>query len=584
MTELAALNIRITGDATDLSAAVATSKTELTGLGTAADRVGKNIIGAGAKLKGFSNAMGGAASHTANLTFQLQDIGMMLAAGQSPLMLAMQQGTQVSGAFMQMGVSAKTVGPVLLEAFSQLINPLSLITVGTIAVVAALGQWAMSAASTKEENAKLTAEIERQKAAIDGVIQATENLRLERGMINTGAQFRDEQIVLEEIVRLTKERAAAQERLNQLVSIGGRATAYADEAKASRDVLSAEIASLDAKIANLNKEREALGVRKQAQTLAETYKQLQQQIASMNISGPWRNVLGAIGDAYNAAVRYAEVAAQAKADAAMWVEKQQPGGIGDLANQYAQYGAGRAAFNRGAQQGVAFSGATAFGGGSGGGGGGGRDYAAELAAFEESLMTESELELAQFDLRQTALEEFLAQRVITQQEYQAYMEQIKTDHEQTMGQIEATAYAARLSQTADLFGQLASIAEIGGQKMVKAVAAAKAIEATINAYTAATAALAQPGLTLAGRFAAYASVLAAGLKGVAAIRSAGSGGGGGGGASIGAAAGAGAGSPLQVNLNTYGFGDFISRADFGSMLDKLGEVAGDRGYRIMVPA
>ena len=92
MTELAALNIRITGDATDLSAAVATSKTELTGLGTAADRVGNNIIGAGAKLKGFSNAMGGAASHTANLTFQLQDIGMMLAAGQGSKLLITCEG------------------------------------------------------------------------------------------------------------------------------------------------------------------------------------------------------------------------------------------------------------------------------------------------------------------------------------------------------------------------------------------------------------------------------------------------------------------------------------------------------------
>jgi hypothetical protein len=83
-----------------------------------------------------------------------------------------------------------------------------------------------------------------------------------------------------------------------------------------------------------------------------------------------------------------------------------------------------------------------------------------------------------------------------------------------------------------MFGALAGIAQAGGQKTAKIVAAFQAVEGTVNAYGAAIKALNTPGLTLAGRFAAYASVLAAGLKGVAAIRSAGGIGGGGASASV----------------------------------------------------
>lgn len=96
---------------------------------------------AGLQAQAFGRSMNGASGHTANLTFQLQDIGMMLAAGQNPLMLAMQQGTQVSGIFQQMGGSAKTIGPALVGAFSALISPMSLITLGSIAAGAAMIQW-----------------------------------------------------------------------------------------------------------------------------------------------------------------------------------------------------------------------------------------------------------------------------------------------------------------------------------------------------------------------------------------------------------------------------------------------------------
>jgi hypothetical protein len=156
-------------------------------------------------------------------------------------------------------------------------------------------------------------------------------------------------------------------------------------------------------------------------------------------------------------------------------------------------------------------------------------------------------------------------------------------HEQKLGEIQSTAQQQRLSETAGLFGALAGIAQSGGERMAKAAAAFQAIEGTVNAYGAAIKALNTPGISLAGRFAAYASVLAAGLKGVAAIRSAGGIGGGSGAAGAAVTQGASQG-PLQVSLNTFGAGDFLARADLGGLLDNLNKTAGDRGYRIMVPA
>ena len=41
-------------------------------------------------------------AHLANLGFQANDIFMMMAAGQNPMMLAIQQGTQVSQVFTSM--------------------------------------------------------------------------------------------------------------------------------------------------------------------------------------------------------------------------------------------------------------------------------------------------------------------------------------------------------------------------------------------------------------------------------------------------------------------------------------------------
>lgn len=77
-------------------------------------------------------------SHTANVFSQLNDIAVMLAAGQNPIQLAMQQGMQLNQVWGQMGGKVGAVGTVLRGAFMSLLNPLNLVTIGVIAGGAAL--------------------------------------------------------------------------------------------------------------------------------------------------------------------------------------------------------------------------------------------------------------------------------------------------------------------------------------------------------------------------------------------------------------------------------------------------------------
>jgi hypothetical protein len=88
------------------------------------------------------------AHHVQNLAFQFNDIGMMLAAGQSPLMLAMQQGTQVAQVLGPMGAAG--AARALAQGFMAFLNPMTLVTVGSIAAGAAMIQWLTGAGDEAE--------------------------------------------------------------------------------------------------------------------------------------------------------------------------------------------------------------------------------------------------------------------------------------------------------------------------------------------------------------------------------------------------------------------------------------------------
>lgn len=121
------------------------------------------------------------------------------------------------------------------------------------------------------------------------------------------------------------------------------------------------------------------------------------------------------------------------------------------------------------------------------------------------------------------------------QEVQAISQEMENLKDLTRGQL-----GEMLGAWSGYFNDLGSVMQSGNDKVLRIAKAFAAAEALINAYRAATQALADPTVPFWGKAAAYAQVLAAGLGAVNAIKGVNAGGGGGG--ASGVASGGGAGS------------------------------------------
>lgn len=104
------------------------------------ERLKTSATTAGAAMKAANaNAApsGAQRMNSANLGYQFQDIAVTSAMGMSPLMIGLQQGTQLASVI---GTMERPVAG-LAAAFGSLINPVSLITIGLTAGTAALIQY-----------------------------------------------------------------------------------------------------------------------------------------------------------------------------------------------------------------------------------------------------------------------------------------------------------------------------------------------------------------------------------------------------------------------------------------------------------
>lgn len=134
------------------------------GAAKASDELGRKsrtAAGGVSTLGGSSSRAGGqvdemavanrrAAGSMGNLVAQGNDVITMLIAGQNPMQLAIQQGTQINQVWGQMGVKGKGAFKVVGGAIMSMLSPINLITIGSIAAAGAMTQWFASA----EEEAK----------------------------------------------------------------------------------------------------------------------------------------------------------------------------------------------------------------------------------------------------------------------------------------------------------------------------------------------------------------------------------------------------------------------------------------------
>lgn len=115
------------------------------------------------QMSGMTTNTNAAAGAVTNIGYQFQDIAMMIASGQSPFMLAMQQGTQLSGILNSM----KNPIQGLASAFLTVINPVSLITIATIGLGAAAIQ---AFASVTSGSSKATKSLEEHGKWLKGIL------------------------------------------------------------------------------------------------------------------------------------------------------------------------------------------------------------------------------------------------------------------------------------------------------------------------------------------------------------------------------------------------------------------------------
>lgn len=171
---------------------------------------------------------------------------------------------------------------------------------------------------------------------------------------------------------------------------------------------------------------------------------------------------------------------------------------------------------------------------SGGGGARSDRFEQDLNRLVQSLETERETLEREYAEREALLNDFRAREFLSEEAHKQSLLRLEEEYHDSLRQLGMNASNQRLQEVSGFFGAMEQLALNSGKGLAKAAAVFGGIEATINAYRAATQALADPSVPFYAKAAAYASVLATGLGAAKAIRSAG--------AKIGAAGGGGGGA------------------------------------------
>ena len=553
MTELAALNVKITGDASALKAAVAAAQGDLGKLAAAANAAGLKVTGLGNKFTGAGAAAGNFSNVARGAAQQLSQVGQQtMATGNFIQALAIQ--------LPDLGLAFGAVGA----------------AVGLVAGVA-LPLLASAFFSTSEDAAALA-------AATKDLSEATEAFRVQSDAIKFGV---DEAEVAK--VRELNGLMVELTRINQ---------AYQNtDDLGKRQRLSEEAAIIKRKLADVQKEVDAYrAARAELERItAETEATARSARNAYIVYGRTRQEASALADKVVLAGLAASKLSLIKfgnIDAAAAAALTLAGNLGiayneavALSNMWDNLQAG--SDERGSQRKTVRGANTRMpkqpwmDTGAKGGGGGVNPIVSELETLRESLIGQEQAQIESFARQQEVLRSALEQRLITQQEYAALMEASQRQHAETMESIDVWRYGSGLAKAEAFFGGMADALAAGNEKMQKVSRGFAAVEALINAWRAYSQTLADPSLPFATKFLAAAKVLAAGMGAVNAIRNGGRSAAGGGDATAQSAPAQA--SPLQVSLNTYGFGDMIRTSDLGGLLTQLNNAAGDRGYTILVP-
>jgi hypothetical protein len=506
MTELAALNVRITGDSGDLTAAVNSAKTQLGGLNTTITQTKANAAGMGGALSGLATRMQGAGGKIGGIAMQLQDMAVQASMGTSAMIILGQQGSQVASMFGPLGAAfgaVLAVAPLLAVAFM--------------------------------DNAKNASAL---TSAMDELTAATEAFRISAQAIRLGVDER-EVLIIEELARATADLTAQEQRL----AANRGSQAAVDEARALVTQLQAQ---LDLYRQRRTEEQAMKTAVETSKLVADKMAAVMRQISNTKISGPWETLVGAIQAAIDNAGEYAR-------------SSMQYSGRGGDPRQFGALAGQTGTFN---VENFAVPG-TATGGGAAV-----NPLQAELETLQQGLMTQEQLQIESYTRQQETLNNALQQRLISQQQHAALMEQVEKTHQLAMTKETNAGVQATLGHLGQLFQ--------GSKKIGAAIALA-------NSWLAFTEVLKDPSLPWFAKIPKAAAVLASGLNAVRNIKSAspgGSAGGGGAGAAVGGAVSSAPQTSTQVALQLVG-GDMFSRDQVMRLINAINDATSD-GARIIL--
>lgn len=177
----------------------------------ARERAAASYLAMGSAADTFAGQARNGAMAAQQVGFQLNDIGVMLAGGMSPLSIAVTQGTQLAQTFQGLKGSTSILST-LAGGFAAMFSPVSLVTIGVIALGAAIVQWMTSGSDATKDFATALGDAD---SAISSMRQATDALAgatlgsLAEGYGRVNAELQTHLEKLQEIARIEATRATA---------------------------------------------------------------------------------------------------------------------------------------------------------------------------------------------------------------------------------------------------------------------------------------------------------------------------------------------------------------------------------------
>jgi len=598
MTELAALNVKINGDSADLQSDIAKAKKQLASFDAQANKANKGTKGFSGSLAKLGNVSGSTRAKIQNTSFQLQDIAVQLSMGTRASTVFAQQLPQLASGFgaigAVVGVLAAVGIPALAFAFAgakdEVVDAdeaMDLFLGSLNSVTEAFGLAKTPLSDLREEFGKYSEQV-RQASILNAQASLSFGLEglagavavIEKPLDNVREKLRRYN---ETVIALNQTQAALGERTISNEQAFADAEATVDdaavalrEAAAVLGMSADEATRLDIALQQLS---DAEGMEEVADASAKALDLIKKMFPpTEKIPPEMANIVSELERVLRAAaagVTALESMGDAAADAAS-----------KTAAAAAEFSAAREFASRFAGEEMVMGQAVVqVGRGepppevtTPSGGGRADPLIAQLGNVQNALMTQEEKQIESFQRQQETLQQALEQRLLTQQEYNALMEQAQSQHADKMTAIDAYRYGTDLQKADQFLGDMASAFQSGNEDMLRISKAFGAAQALVSAFTGAAEALKLP---FPENLAAFAKVLATGLGAVQSIKGVTPGGGGASAAgAVASAAAAPSAAPLDVRLSGMSADEFISGASIQSLFDRLQDEAGDRGLRV----